>query len=242
MPENFRYTDYQGIKEQLISLSEEKYAAFQKKLIPGENNIVGVRIPQIRALAKQIAKNGWRGFLKDAENGSMEETMLWGLVIGYAKMDPSERINFIASFIPEIKSWAVCDTFCSNLKFTAKHKEVVFDFLKPYFKSENEFFVRFAVIMLMDYFIDDEYLGKVFKILDSVKHEGYYVKMAVAWAVSMCFVKFPEKTYIYLGSNSLDDFTYNKSLQKIIESYRVSSEDKEKIRKMKRPRKKSPRQ
>ena len=242
MPEDFMYTDYQSLKEKLISLADEKYAALQRKLIPGENNIIGVRVPQLRAIAKQIAKNGWRGFLKDAESGSMEEAMLWCFVIGYAKMELSERLKFIAAFVPEIKSWAVCDTVCSSLKFTSKNKETVFGFLKPYFKSGNEFYVRFAVIMLMDYFIDSEYLGKVFEILDSVKHEGYYAKMAVAWAVSMCFVKFPEKTYTFLASDSLDDFTYNKSLQKIIESYRVSTADKEKIRKMKRPRVKSPRQ
>lgn len=240
MGKNFIYEDYKSIEENLVSMSEEKFAAFQKKLIPGEEKILGVRTPKLRALAKNLAKGDWRQYLAEAKNSSMEETMLQGFVIGYAKMELQERLKYVAAFVPKIKSWAVCDMFCSNLKSFGENKEVVFDFLKPYLVSKEEFYVRFAVITLMDYFICGEYIGRVFGILDNVKHRGYYVKMAVAWAVSMCFVKFPEKTYVYLESNSLDDFTYNKSLQKIIESYRVSSEDKEKIRKMKRPRVKSP--
>ena len=86
----------------------------------------------------------------------------------------------------------------------------------------------------MDYYLTEEYIDKVLKIYNNIKSDAYYVKMAVAWALSFCYIKFPEKTMQLFESNQLDDFTYNKSLQKIIESSRVSKEEKDKIRKMKR--------
>ncbi len=103
-----------------------------------------------------------------------------------------------------------------------------------YRSSEKEVELRFFVVMLMDYFIEKEYLQELFRIFDEIKHEGYYVKMAVAWAISVCYVKFPEETSLYLKHNELDDFTYHKALSKITESNRVSTPEKEKIRSMKR--------
>ncbi len=97
--------------------------------------------------------------------------------------------------------------------------------------------IRFGVVMAMAHYIDEEYIDNVLQWMDRISHEGYYVKMAVAWALSVCYVKFPQKTMNYLKENHLDDFTYNKALQKIIESYRVSTEDKEIIRSMKRKNK-----
>lgn len=101
-------------------------------------------------------------------------------------------------------------------------------------KSDKEYEIRFGVVMAMAHYIDEEYIDNVLQWMDRISHEGYYVKMAVAWALSVCYVKFPQKTMNYLKENHLDDFTYNKALQKIIESYRVSTEDKEIIRSMKR--------
>lgn len=101
-------------------------------------------------------------------------------------------------------------------------------------KSDKEYEIRFGVVMAMAHYIDEEYINNVLQWMDRISHEGYYVKMAVAWALSVCYVKFPQKTVNYLKENHIDDFTYNKALQKIIESYRVSTEDKEIIRSMKR--------
>ena len=88
--------------------------------------------------------------------------------------------------------------------------------------------------MILDYYIDEEYLKEDFKIFDDIKHEGYYVKMAVAWAVSVCFVKYPEYTMKFLQTDHMDDFTHNKSIQKICESYRPSKEEKSEVRLLKR--------
>ena len=223
------------IREELLKLSEEKYREFSSRLIPGVDNILGVRLLYLRKIAKSIAKKDWREYLKSANNTYFEDVMLQGMVIGYVKDSNIEEILvYIKNFIPKINNWSVCDSFCSGLKITNKNKEIVWEFLKKYLSSEKEYEVRFAVVMLLNYYIDEEYIRKVLKELDKVNHDGYYVKMAVAWAVSMCYVKFEDITLEYLNNNNLDDFTYNKSLQKICESLKVDNERKALIKSMKR--------
>lgn len=223
------------IREELLKLSEEKYREFSSRLIPGVDNILGVRLLYLRKIAKSIAKKDWREYLKSANNTYFEEVMLQGMVIGYVKDSNIEEILvYIKNFIPKINNWSVCDSFCSGLKITNKNKEIVWEFLKKYLSSEKEYEVRFAVVMLLNYYIDEEYIRKVLKELDKVNHDGYYVKMAVAWAVSMCYVKFEDITLEYLNNNNLDDFTYNKSLQKICESLKIDNERKVLIKSMKR--------
>jgi 3-methyladenine DNA glycosylase AlkD len=153
---------------------------------------------------------------------------------GLVKTDVEQKLRLIAGFIPKINNWAVCDSFSAGLVFVKKNKQRVWDFLITYSDSVKEFELRFISVMLMDYFIDEEHIDAVLKLFDGIRHEGYYVKMAVAWALSVCFVKFPEKTMEYLKNSSLDDFTYNKALQKIIESNRVDGNTKNLIRSMKR--------
>ena len=101
-------------------------------------------------------------------------------------------------------------------------------------RAEGEYEIRFGVVMAMQYFIDEEHIEELFSLYNAIRHEGYYVRMGVAWALSVCFVRFPERTLAYLKQNTLDNFTYNKALQKIIESYRVDAGTKDVIRAMKR--------
>ena len=147
--------------------------------------------------------------------------MLDGMLIALARMEPEERLEQVARFVPRMDNWAVCDTFCTSLKFCKKHPALVWEFIQPYLTSARVYDVRFAVVMML-------------ALLDGVRHEDYYVGMAVAWAVSVCYVKFPALTLEYLRNSSLSDFTYNRALQKIIESLRVSREDKSLMRSMKR--------
>ncbi len=224
----------QTIRERLNALAEEDYRKFSSSLIPGEDKLLGVRLPHLRELAKEIAKGDWREYLDNAQNEYYEEIMLQGLVIGYAKASPEEILKYTALFIPKIRNWGVCDSFCTGLKLAKKHPEMVWDFIRPYLSSDKEFEIRFAVIMMLAHFISNGYIDRVIESLDRIRHEGYYVKMGVAWAISVCYVKYPEKTIAYLKSCELDDFTFNKSLQKILESYRVDQDAKAVIRSMKR--------
>ncbi|MBL4931949.1 DNA alkylation repair protein [Clostridium paridis] len=225
---------YKEIREILFSLEDEEYKKFQSSLCPNVNNIIGVRLPYLRKMAKQLAKGEWKTYINSARDDYFEEVMLQGMVLGYVKADVNERLNYIANFIHKIDNWSVCDSFCVGLKFTKFNMEKVLAFIEYYLKSKEEFEVRFGIVMLIDYYINEEYIDKVIILLDSINHEGYYAKMGVAWAVSMCYVKFPKKTMKYLNNNSLDNFTYNKVLQKIRESLKVSKEAKDNIRSMKR--------
>lgn len=222
------------IRRELEKLSDEKYRVFSSGLLPKTDSVLGVRLPRLRSLALRLAKEDWRGYLRTAKDDSFEEIMLQGMVIGYVDCQPEERFRLIQAFVPKIDNWSVCDSFCSGLKFVKECREQTWDFLQPYLTSKKEFEVRFAVVMLLFYFIDESRLSNVFHILDAVQSDGYYVKMAVAWAVSICFVRFPEQTMAYLSDNHLDDATYNKALQKITESLRVNKKTKGRIRAMKR--------
>ena len=137
-------------------------------------------------------------------------------------------------FIPKISNWSLCDSFCCELKIIKKNRERVWEFLKDYINSNKPYDIRVAVVMYLNYYIEEKYLEDLFFAFDRINNDDYYVKMAVSWAISICFVKFPDETMKYLHNNSLDDFTYNKALQKIIESNRVTKEKKDEVRKMKR--------
>lgn len=223
------------IKKELEALADEKYKKFHAALLPGTENILGVRVPQLRSLAKQLAKgNDWRTFVEMPDTDYYEETMLQGMVIGLAKMELEEQIKRIGMFVPRIDNWAVCDIFCGELKRAVqKEKETVWQFIQPYLKSGQEFELRFGIVMLF-YYIDEEHIDRLLKQADQFSHEAYYARMGMAWMLSICFVKFPERTMEYLKQSKLDNWTYHKTLQKIIESLRVDKETKETIRAMKK--------
>lgn len=227
-----------NIEKDLFNMQDEKYRQFQIKLCPGVNNIIGVRLPELRKYAKNISK-----VVNYAEIPTKyyEEVMLKGMLIGLEKEINYEQIE---NFIPLINNWAVCDTFCSSLKKVKNDKERMWDFLQKYLKSKKEYEIRFAVVMILDYYIDPKYIDKVLKLLSKIKNEGYYAQMAVAWAYSVCFIKFYDKTKKFFEEEliksednkftiKIDDFIYNKSIQKAIESYRLTKEQKDELRKMK---------
>lgn len=220
-----------------MASADEQYRVFMLKLIPKKYNILGVRLPALRNIAKRIAKADWRQFLQSAKDDYFEEVMLQGMVIGYAKAQLEEILGFIVIFVPKIDNWAICDSFCNGLKITNLYKDEMWDFIKQYIESDKEFEIRFGIVMFLSYFVDEKYIKDAFKYFDEIKNENYYVKMAVAWAISVYYVKLPDETMSYLKNNSLDDFTYNKALQKIIESLIVSEKEKQIIRNMKRKRK-----
>lgn len=223
------------IKQQLLALAEPDYQKFSSRLLPGTENIIGVRLPHLRKIAKQIAKQEGSNYLLQADDTSFEEVMIQGMVIGYLqKSDIEEVLALVATFVPKINNWSVCDSFCSGLKITKHYRERVWQFLKPYLHSSHEFEVRFAIVMMLNYYLDQDYLEEVLKELNQIKHQGYYVQMAIAWAISICFIQNQDLTLAFLNQNNLDDFTYNKSLQKITESLKLDLQMKQIIRGMKR--------
>lgn len=224
------------IKEELKAMQDSKYKEFQSGLCPGVNNMIGIRIPVLRNYAKELLKeNSLEELLRNIDDEYYEEIMLQGMVIGLAKPKEKEMIfQAIQEFIPKIDNWAVCDIFCGGLKITKNHKEEMWEFLQSYLTSNQEFEIRFAVVMLLSYYIEEDYLEKDFVIFDSIENDAYYVQMAVAWAISLCLIRFYDRTMEYLQYCQLDKFIFNKAIQKAIESFRITKEQKEELRKMKR--------
>lgn len=229
-----REYDNEWIKQQLKQLREPEYQAFTSKLLPGVEHILGVRLPELRKLAKKLAKDNWKEYLEEASDDSMEEIMLQGMTLGYARGEVQEKELFLRKFIPKIDNWSVCDSCCATIKLAKEEPEEMWNFLQEYLQSEQEFEVRFALVQLLDYYVNSTYIGKVLQQIDRIQNKAYYVQMAQAWAVSICYRDFPKETEPFLKQNHLDDFTHNKALQKIVESLKVSKEEKEYIRSLKR--------
>lgn len=227
------------IRNKLENLSEENYKNFSSKLIPNVTNMLGIRIPTLKKIANELSKKtDIVNYILSDDEIYFEEIMLKGLIIGYLKIDIDDIIEIINNFVPKINNWAVCDSFCASLKITKKNMSKMFNFIMKYKDSHKEYELRFLIVMLMDYYINEEYIDTIFSTCNDIYINDYYVKMAVAWILSVCFIKYTDKTKVYLNNNDLDDFTYNKALQKAIESYRVSEKDKKYLRSIKRKIKK----
>ena len=230
--ENYEFTQ-EKVKERLIELAEGQYQVFSSSLIPGCKNMLGCRIPGLRKLAKEICQSDFRAYLENPAEDYFEEVMLQGFVIGYAKLTIEERLSYAEKFIPKISDWSVNDGFCSTFKAAAKNREQVWEFLQPYAKSEKEFEIRVAAVMYMDYYLTEEYIDRVLEMLFSMKQTDYYAMMGIAWALATAYAKFPEKTRAALEWD-WPKTTFNKAIQKMCESYRVSAEDKAELRKRKK--------
>lgn len=227
-------TTSQIIKQEILNAAEKDYKEFSASLIPNINNVIGVRIPVLRKLAKKLFKEYGENCLNPCQTEFMEEIMIRGMIIGLLKKEADDVLDYVKNFVPQIDNWAVCDIFCGSLKFTIKNKEKVWKFIQPYLKSQKEYEIRFGLVMLLSYFIETDYLEKIFSILDNFKHDGYYAKMGAAWLLSMCYVKYPKETEIYLKKSKLDDWTYNKGIQKTCESLRIDKATKQRLKIMKR--------
>lgn len=212
------------ITAKLYDLTEEDFRVFNSKLLPGVTRILGVRLPAMRKLAKKTAKGDFRSYLEEAHekitaDSIHEEIMMQGLVIGYAKMERDEYRKYLDEFVPKISNWSVCDSCVNGFKFMRNDPEYWFDYLKIYRDSKEEFELRFMIVAMMNHFVDEDHIDEILSICNEIHHDGYYVKMAVAWTLQVCYVKFPEKTSRLLENNGMDDFTHNKAIQKIRESW-----------------------
>lgn len=232
------------VRKLLMEMAEPDYAKFSGSLLGREAVMLGVRLPKIRELAKKVAKTDGREYLdktlSDGEEDAgeiqyMEELMLYGMVIGCMKEKLEVLFPYIRRYVARIDNWSLCDSFCAGLKQTKKEPEQMWEFLQPYLHSDKEFDLRFGIVMLMDFYVTPDYIDELLGIYDGIHHEGYYVKMAVAWALSVCLVKQWEKSFAYMSSldNRLDEFTYGKTVQKCRESYRLTEEQKGLLKELK---------
>lgn len=219
------------IRQELEQLAETDYKKFSAGLLPGVEHVLGVRLPQLRQMAVRIADDDWQSYLEAAPY-YFEELMLQGMIIGAVKLSPEQRLSYVMDFVPKINSWSVCDSFCSGLKFAKQNQEMVWNFIQPYLHSGEEYQIRFAVVMIMDYFLTEDYIMQALQVLDAVKHDDYYVKMAVAWTLATALAKQPEPVWNYFQQHHLDTDTWKKTIQKSLESRRIPEEQKVILREM----------
>lgn len=221
---------YQTLINKLYKNKEEKYKQFHSKLVKDNNiEIIGIRTPELKKIAKEISKNDYKSFIKNNTHKTYEECTLHGLVLGYIKIEEKDLLKRIDEFIPYINNWATNDLTVSNLK---TFKNIDIEKIYKYINSNNPWEIRFGLTLLLNYYITKDNLDKIFDICNSITNTHYYVEMANAWLISICFIKFPNETLKYLKKCKLNKFTKNKAISKIRDSYRVSKTDKEEVKKL----------
>lgn len=216
----------------LSSMADEKYRLFSCKLLPDavRKTVIGVRLPQLRTLAKNMVKNGAYAIVLNSSIGStMEEKMVYGMLIGYAPLTDEQKFEYLLKFVPKIDCWSVCDCVCVSLKFKDKKKLWAF-LLKNYAKSTAEFELRFVLVMALNHFLEEKYLEDVLRLVENISSPAYYVVMAQAWLLSMLYVKFPQSVLDFLTSHKVSTIVYAKTLQKILESRQISQIQREEIK------------
>lgn len=207
------------LRKLLESIAEPDFRDFAARLIPGMDveHMLGIRLPKLRKIAAAIAKSNWREYLDSASDASFEETMLQGMVIGYLPHEPETVFPLVRRFVDKIDNWSICDSFCAGLKIVKSRPRQSFEFILPYLSSHKEYYVRFGIVTLIVYYINDEYLDRVFELLDAADCASHYASMAAAWAVSICYRHNAARTREYLSRCKLDDVTYRGAVKKITE-------------------------
>ncbi len=204
--------------------STETKRNFDTKIYNTAQKIYGVKVPLLRDYAKDLVKREIDFY--PTKDSSVEEKMLFGFTVGYKKLDYQPFVLEVEKFTTLIENWATCDTVVSSLKQIKKFKKEYFSKVKEYLESKNEFIKRFAIVVLIDYYIEDEYIDFILQNVEKISDGKYYVDMAIAWLLSVAYVKHKDKTEVYLKESKLNKFTFNKTLSKINDSFRVSKQDK----------------
>ena len=229
---------YRDFTDLLSSLSEADYGAFNAKVIPNLGFSYNVRMPILRKIAKLLEKNkDLNSFYNYVSGGkSYEEKLLQSILFSKVEFKSShDMFNSIDYYILKINNWALCDSFASNIKpLVLRNKELFFNKLQNYLNSENPWEVRFGLVLINNYFAEKLYLQSIFQMIKDMKCHDYYVNMAIAWVVSSCYLVDKEATKDFISYGYMDDWCINKSIQKIVESLRVSSAEKEEIKKLKK--------
>ena len=211
-----------NLRDELFANQDLAYRELHKRIVPNvaPERIIGVRLPVLRKIATAA-------FRENADNQKeyYEEVMVYGFTLGMKKGTAAEHEADLRGFVPLIDNWAVCDSCCASFKFTKTYRAELFPFLKSYL-SGSEYEIRFAVVMLMQYYLTEPYFDEVLALIAGIESDYYYVNMAAAWAIAEAFIRYRDKTLPLIESRQLPVFVHNKAIQKIRESLRVSETDK----------------
>lgn len=223
-----------NIIKTLLDLKDKKYGEFQIKLIPtvDPKSIIGVRTPELRKLAKEIIKeNDYEAFLNDLPHKYFDENQLHAFIISEIK-DYDKCLDEVNKFLPYVDNWATCDQMSPKV-FKKNHDKLI-DNITKWIKSKETYTIRFGIGILMQHFLDEDFKVEHLKLVANIKSEEYYVNMMRAWYFATALSKQYESTIKYIENNSLDVWTHNKTIQKAIESYRITDKQKEYLRSLKK--------
>lgn len=220
------------IEERLIDFRDEKYKEFHCNLMPGydKERVIGVRMPKLRAFAKEIARDGADEFIDNLPHFYYEENNLHGLIICNIK-DYDEVIARLEDFLPYVDNWATCDLL-KPIAFKKNHDRAIADILR-WVSSDKTYTIRFGIGMLMTFYLDDYFKTEYLDTVASVDSDEYYVNMMRAWYFATALAKQYEATIPFIEERKLDKWTHAKTIQKAIESYRISDDTKNYLRSLK---------
>ena len=222
------------ITDKLFELQDKEYGEFQAKLTPGieKNQIIGVRVPVVRKLAKEYIKDEEsQEFLNTLPHEYYDENMLHGLLISEVK-DYEKCIELIDKFLPYVDNWAVCDIM--SPKVFKKNKNKLIIKIKEWLKSEHTYMCRFGIEMIMSHYLDEDFKEEYLEMVSKIHSEEYYVQMVIAWLFATALAKQWDATITYIENQKLDKWIHNKTIQKARESYRITDEQKEYLKGLKR--------
>lgn len=222
--------------ERLMELQDTGYRDMQKKIIPtvDPDSIIGVRTPALRALAKEILKSGdYKSFLNELPHKYFEENQLHAFILSGMK-DFDECMDELEKFLPFVDNWATCDQM--SPKVFKKHKDELLKHIKVWIKSDKTYTVRFGVGMLMEHFLDDDFDLKYPEMAARIRSDEYYVNMMIAWYFATALAKQYESIIPFIEQKRLAPWTHNKAIQKSVESYRITDEQKAYLKSLKVPR------
>lgn len=218
------------IEKSLFEMRDISYKNFHEKLIPtvDPSSIIGVRTPRLRSLASEIFKqSNYQAFLSSLPHKYYEENNLHGFILEKFK-NYEQTIEALEKFLPYIDNWATCDLITP--KIFKKHLDKLYSEINLWIKSKHTYTIRFAINMLMRFYLDDNFSTEYSDKVAQIESEEYYVIMGKAWYFATALAKHYDKIIIYLEKNKLDIQTHNKTIRKAIESYRISKEQKDYLR------------
>ncbi len=225
--EKWNKEEYMHFIEYLKSLQDKKYREFHSSLVLNSKyEMIGIRLPIMRTISKDISKGNIEDFLRYAQDKYYEEIMIQGLVISHIK-DETIFYKYFKKHIEKIDNWALCDSFCNSIKTVKKNEKKYFKEATNLALNEEEFLSRVGLVIILVYFINLNNLNDIFNILNTIKSDKFYINMAEAWLICEMYIKFPEETTDFLKHNTLNNFTQNKAISKIHDSFRVTKEEKE---------------
>ena len=221
------------IRKQLFELQDVEYRDFQSKLIPGTETVafIGVRTPELRKFAKELSKREDVGlFLADLPHNYFDENQLHAFVISGTK-DYATCLAEVETFLPYVNNWATCDQM--SPKVFRKHRGELLEPVRRWMKSDETYTIRFGIGMLMEHFLDEDFEPEYVQMVAGIRSEEYYVNMMIAWYFATALAKQYETVLPYIEEHRLDSWTHNKTIQKSVESFRISLEQKEHLRSLK---------